>query len=326
VKIVILHGVDALGPPADPVLDDVAGALRERGHTVASLAVGDRIEPVLASLRESAPDLVFNLTESFEGKSALDASLAALLNLMGQRYTGSSPAGLVLAGDKILSKKLLSFHGIQTPDFATLYRGTLDHADDLRFPVIVKPPQEDASLGITESSVVHDLRDLLERMNELQATYQQPVLIEQFIPGREFYVGVLGNAHAEALPVIELRFPADPANPHRIASYDVKWSGAEGADATRPAAQSVVADDLPAELADRMRRIAVDAFQALRLRDYARIDCRVTDEGAVYVIEVNPNCYLEHESEFAMAARAAGLSYTELISRIAELATARYAR
>lgn len=325
-KIVILHGVDALGPPADPVLEDVAGALRDGGHAVASLAVGDRIEPVLASLRESAPDLVFNLTESFEGKSALDASLAALLNLMGLRYTGSSPAGLVLAGDKILSKKLLSFHGIQTPDFATLYRGTLDHADDLRFPVIVKPPQEDASLGITESSVVTDLRELLERMNELQATYQQPVLIEQFIPGREFYVGVLGNAHAEALPVIELCFPADPANPHRIASFDVKWSGSEGAGGARPAAQSMVAEDLPAELVEQMRRIAVEAFQALRLRDYARIDCRVTDDDAVYVIEVNPNCYLEHGSEFAMAAHAAGLGYTELIHRIAELATARYAR
>lgn len=325
-KIVILHGADALGPPADPVLDDVAGALREGGHAVASLAVTDRIEPVLASLRESTPELVFNLTESFEGKSALDASLAALMNLMGLRYTGSSPAGLVVAGDKVLCKKLLSFHGIQTPDFATLYRGTLDHADDLRFPVIVKPPQEDASLGITESSVVNDLRELLERMNDLQATYQQPVLIEQFIPGREFYVGVLGNANAEALPVVELQFPVDAANPHRIASFDVKWNAEESEGAGRPSAESVLARDLPEELVEHMRRMAVDAFHALRLRDYARIDFRVTDESAPYVIEVNPNCYLERHSEFAMAAGAMGLSYTELINRIAELATARYAR
>ena len=323
-KTLVLHGREALGPPADPVLEDVAGALREAGHAVELLAIGTSIEPAMAALREAAPDLVFNLTESFGGKSALEASLAAMLNLMGLRYTGSSPAGLVLAGDKILSKKLLGFHGIHTPEFATLYRGQLDHADDLSFPVIVKPPQEDGSLGISEMSVVRDLRELLERMNELQSIYQQPVLIERFIPGREFYVGVLGNAHAEALPVVELRFPADPSNPQRIASFDVKWTDPPaGGD---PVAESVVAADLPTELADRMQRIAAEAFQALRLRDYGRIDFRVTDAGDLYVIDVNPNCYLERRSEFAMAAGAAGMSYEELIGRIVELATARYAR
>jgi D-alanine-D-alanine ligase len=326
VKVAILHGADAAGPPADPVLEDVASALRGRGHDAALLTMDHPIEPVISALRTRAPDLVFNLTESFLGKSALDSALAGLLNLLGLRYTGSSPSGLMLAGDKSLSKKVLRFHGIRTPEFATLYRGALDHAGDLAFPVIVKPPQEDASLGITEKSVVKDLRELLGRMDELQQAYQQPVLVEEFIDGREFYVGVLGNANAQALPVIELDFSGDPANTLRIASWDVKWGeGESGGQAASPP-ESIVATDLPEDLVQRMQATALEAFHALRLRDYARIDLRVNDAGEVFVIEVNPNCYLESKSEFAMAAAAADIAYDELISRIIGLAAARYAR
>ncbi|MGH7554794.1 MAG: D-alanine--D-alanine ligase family protein [Longimicrobiales bacterium] len=321
-KITLLHGSDALEPPPDPVLDQVAGALVASGHLVHRLAVGNAIEPIIGALREEAPDLVFNLTESFDGKSALDSSIASLLNLIGLRYTGSSPAGLMLAGDKSLTKKVLGFHGIRTPEFATLYRGALDHAGDLKFPLIVKPPQEDASMGITESSVVSDLRELLQRMDDLQTTYQQPVLIEQFIPGREFYVAILGNANAAALPVVELDFSRDAANRYRIASYEVKWAEDEAISA----AESIIAENLPPELDAEMKRIALEAFQALRLRDYARIDMRVSEAGEVFVIEVNPNCYLEQESEFAMAASAGGIAFGDLVNRIAELATARYSR
>lgn len=325
-NIVILHGGDAAGPPRDPVLDDVAGALRARGHDAAFIVMDHPIEPVIGALRMRSPDLVLNLTESFRGKSALDAALAGLLNLLDLRYTGSSPSGLMLAGDKSLTKKVLRFHGIRTPEFATLYRGALDHAGDLSFPVIVKPPQEDASLGITEKSVVRDLRELLGRMDELQQAYQQPVLVEEFIEGREFYVGVLGNANAQALPVVELDFSGDPANTLRIASWDVKWGGDAGASPGATPPESVVARDLPDDLVQRMQATALEAFHALRLRDYARIDVRVNEAGEVFVIEVNPNCYLERNSEFAMAAGAAGIAYEDLICRIAELAAARYAR
>jgi D-alanine-D-alanine ligase len=325
-KVVVLHGGDAAGPPRDPVLDDVAGALRTCGHEAKFVTMDHPIEPVIGALRMYAPDLVFNLTESFRGKSALDAALAGLLNLLDLRYTGSSPSGLMLAGDKSLTKKVLRFHGVRTPEFATLYRGALDHAGELSFPLIVKPPQEDASLGITEKSVVRDLRDLLARMDELQQAYQQPVLVEEFIDGREFYVAVLGNAHAQALPVIELDFSRDPGNTLRIASWDVKWGGEAGASAGGSPPESVVADDLPEDLVQRMQTTAIEAFHALRLRDYARIDLRVNDAGEVFVIEVNPNCYLERKSEFAMAAGAAGIAYDDLIGRIVELAAARYAR
>jgi D-alanine-D-alanine ligase len=250
-----------------------------------------------------------------------------LLNLLGLRYTGSSPAGLIAAGDKSLTKKILSFHGIQTPQFATLYRGAVDWAGDLTFPVIVKPPQEDASLGITSASVVHEIKDLFDRIHELQLEFQAHVLVEQFIEGPEFYVGVLGNANVEALPIIELEFSGFPADRPRIASWEAKWGeDGEGSGAEFAGTKSIFPENLEPDLTERMKQIAIDSFQALRLQDYARIDLRVSPAGEIYVIEVNPNCYLERESEFARAAQKSGLEYQDLIARIIDLATARYSQ
>jgi D-alanine-D-alanine ligase len=311
----------------DPVLGQVADALRANGHVPSLLMVDADALPLVETLQRQPPDLVFNFAESFGGKSALESNVAALLNLLGLRYTGSSPAGLMLAGDKSLTKKVLSFHGVPTPKFATVYRGSLDSAGDLDFPVIVKPPQEDASLGITAKSVVRDIKELLEAIDRLQSEYQSPVLVEQFIEGREFYVGVLGNASPRALPVIELDFSKFPADKPRIASWEAKWGDSgTGSGAEFAGTESVFPADLAPALLEKMQRTAVDAFQALRLRDYARIDMRVNPAGDVYVLEVNPNCYLERESEFARAAGRDGLAYDKLIAAISELALGRYAR
>jgi D-alanine-D-alanine ligase len=327
VKVVVLHTAEALEPPADAVLEQIPAALTAAGHTASLLAVGSDVEPVITGLRAEAPDLVFNLAESFGGKSALESNVAALLNLLGLRYTGSSPAGLLLAGDKTLTKKMLRLHDIRTPEFATIYRGALDWAGDLAFPLIVKPPQEDASIGITSSSVVQDLKELFGKIDELQSEFQAPVLVEEFVDGREFYVGVLGNVSPEPLPAIELDFSALPAGRPRIASWDAKWgTDGQGAGEEFAGTKSVFPEGMAEDLVKRMQAIAVECFQALRLRDYARIDLRVTPSGDVYVIEVNPNCYLERESEFARAAERAGHSYDALISRIVDLAAARYAR
>jgi D-alanine-D-alanine ligase len=327
VKVVVLHTAEALEPPPDPILEQIPAALAAGGHTPSLLAVGSDVESVVAGLRAASPDLVFNLAESFGGKSALESNVAALLNLLGLKYTGSSPAGLLLAGDKTLTKKILRLHGIRSPEFATVYRGALDWAGDLAFPVIVKPPQEDASIGITSSSLVQDLKELFAKIDELQSQFQAPVLVEEFVDGREFYVGVLGNVNPEALPVIELDFSALPAGRPRIASWEAKWgTDGQGAGEEFAGTKSVFPDGVAPELVSRMQAVAVECFQALRLRDYARIDLRVTDGGEVYVIEVNPNCYLERESEFARAAERAGLAYDALIARIVDLASARYAR
>jgi D-alanine-D-alanine ligase len=326
-NVVLLHTKDAVDGEEDPVLGQIEQALRAGSHESRRVMVDASVEPVIRELSNNRPDLVMNLAESFAGKSALESSVAGLLNLLDLRYTGSSPAGLLVAGDKTLSKKVLVFHGIKTPQFATVYRGMVDWAGDVKFPLIVKPPQEDASLGITNKSIVHDVKELLEKIAEIQGEYQSPALAEQFIEGREFYVGVLGNQNARALSVIELDFSKLPADRPRIASWAAKWGDEGDAKGTEfEGTESVFPENLPDELRERMQKAAVDAFHALRLRDYARVDMRVTEAGEIYVIEVNPNCYLEAKSEFARAAERDGIGYDALIAQIIELASARYAR
>jgi D-alanine-D-alanine ligase len=327
VKITVLHSKDALDPPVDPLFDQLDAALAENGHTSERLAAEDSIEPMIKQLKNPQPDLVFNLAESFRGKSALESNVAALLNLLDLRYTGSSPAGLILAGDKTLTKKVLAFHGILSAKFATMYRGQSDWVGDISFPLLVKPPQEDASLGITQKSIVNDVKELLDVISSTQQEYQSPVLVEEFIDGREFYVGVIGNSKVEALPIIELDFSKFPAGLPKIASWESKW----GDDGDEKGAQfegtrSIFPTDISEELAEKIQQVAIDSFKALRLRDYARIDIRVTAKEEIYVIEANPNCYLEKNSEFARAALKAGLDYPALIARIIELANGRYSR
>lgn len=332
-RIVLLHSADALEPPEDPVLAQLREALERLSHDVVMVPADADIVPVVHALRTTQPDLVFNLAESFAGVSALESNVAALLNLLGLRYTGSSPAGLLLAGDKSLAKQVLRFHRVRTPEFATVYRGAVEWAGEIDFPVIVKPPQEDASIGITRASVVRDLKQLFDRIDALHKEFRQPVLVEEFVDGREFYVGVLGNFEPHALPIMELDFSGLPPGMPRVASWEAKW-GADGSGAGIAAAksaefagtQSIFPADLDALLAERIQRTAVRAFEVLRLRDYARIDLRVTSSGDIFVIEVNPNCYLERGAEFARAGERDGLTYDALIARILELAIARYAR
>jgi len=326
-KIALLHTIDALEPPIDPVLGQIEAALQSGGHEVSKLVVDKTVQPLVTALNEQRPDIVFNIAESFAGKSALESNVAALLNLLDLRYTGSSPAGLILAGDKTLTKKILTFHGILTAKFATVFRGAVDWAGKIDFPLILKPPQEDASLGITQKSIVNNVQELLEKISSLQEEYQGPVLAEEFIDGREFYVGVLGNSDVKALPIMEMDFTGYPEGKPKIASWEAKW-GDEGDEkgAEFEGTKSIFPTNVSEELAERMKKVAVDAFQALRLRDYARVDLRVTPEEEIYVIEVNPNCYLEQSAEFASAAAKDGTDYNTLINRIVELANARYSR
>ena len=327
-KITIIHASDALEPPpADPVLEQIASALQAAGHVTSRIAVDRDLTHTVAALTNEKPDLVFNVAESFSGKSALEGSVAGLLNLLDLRYTGSSPAGLMLAGDKSISTKMLRASGVKTPDSTTLFRGTIETAGKLSFPLIVKPPQEDASLGISGKSVVKDLQELFQQLDALHTEYASPILVEEFIDGREFYVGVLGNSQPQALPPMEMDFTGFPADKPRIASWEAKWGDdGEGSGAEYAGTKSVFPENLDEELVERMHGVAVDAFKALRLRDYARVDMRVNAAGEIFVLEINPNCYLEKDAEFARAAKQAGIEYDALIARIVELAAARYAR
>jgi D-alanine-D-alanine ligase len=326
-RIVVLHASDATDPPVDPVLGQVREALAAAGHDASLLAVDHDLTQTVRGLTDRKPDLVFNLAESYSGRSALESSIAGLLNLLDLRYTGSSPSGLMLAGDKSISTKMLRANGIKTPDSSTLFRGAIESADKMHFPLIVKPPQEDASLGITGKSVVKDLQELFAQLDHIHTEYSSPILVEEFIDGREFYLGVLGNQQPQALPVVEMDFTGFPPDRPRIASWAAKWGDdGEGSGAEFAGTKSVLPDDLDAALIEKMNAVALGAFKALRLRDYARVDMRVRDDGEVYVLEINPNCYLEREAEFARAAAKAGTEYNALIARIVELASARYAR
>jgi D-alanine-D-alanine ligase len=262
------------------------------------------------------------LTESYAGDDTMDMNIAAYMELVGCCYTGAGPQALYLAQDKALAKKIFAFHGIRTPFFATSYRGKLDHSHDIAFPLIVKPVSEDGSIGIDTSSVVASVKELMEKIHDIHEEFDSPALIEEYIEGREIYASVLGNEKAEALPLIELDLSKLPEGTPKIAGKEVKWE--KETDAYKMT-KSAPAENLDEEMTRRLSETAVAAYQALKLRDYGRIDMRVTDKGDVYVIEANPNPWLSSGAEFAMAARKAGRSYNQLIAEIVDLARARYA-
>jgi len=300
--------------------EQVTDALRKNGHEAFLYELNG--EKALLELAKNDADLVFNLVEAYEGDDSKEAHVAAYLDLLGLRYTGAGPQALFVAQDKALAKKLFNFHGIRTPNFASSYRGKLDHMDDLEFPLIVKPGSEDGSIGIDVGSVVKSVRELMERIELIQERFGSPALIEEFIDGREIYVGVLGNGSPEALPPVELDLSKLPKGMPRIAGMEVKWEkGTEAYDVTRAA----VARDLPNELRARIQETALAAYATLGLRDYGRIDLRVTAKEEIYVIEVNPNPWLAPEAELAIAAAAANRDYPRLIGEIADRALARYA-
>jgi D-alanine-D-alanine ligase len=301
------------------VEDEVAEALVKLGHEAVKHELDGTPKSLLALARIEC-DLVFNLTESFADDDTADFKIAGFLELIGKRYTGSGTHGLMLAQDKAIAKKIFAFHGVHTPVFAKSFRGRLDFSHDLQFPVIVKPAREDGSIGIEFSAVVSSIRELMERMDWLHANFDSPVLIEEYIEGREMYVGVIGNDKPEALPVVELDLSKLPDGTPRIAAAEVKWG--KGTKAYRDT-KSAVATDLTDETVMALQQTAVAAYQALELRDYGRVDMRLAPDGRVYVIEANPNPWLSSKAEFAMAARKAGRTYPQLVEEIVELAMAR---
>ncbi|MGZ6125075.1 MAG: D-alanine--D-alanine ligase family protein [Myxococcales bacterium] len=300
--------------------EHVAEALRANGYDAFPHEVRD--EPSLLALAKTNADLIFNMLEAYAGDDSREPQVAGFLDLLELRYTGAGPQALFLAQDKALAKKLFEFHGIRTPRFASCYRGKLDHVDDLQFPLIVKPASEDGSVGIDAGAVVRGLRELMERISMIQEKFDSPALIEEYIEGREMYVGVLGNDKPAALPVVELDLSRLPEGMPKIAGREVKWDkGTAAYEVTRSAA----ARDLDAEVAKRLQDTALQVYSVLKLRDYGRVDMRLTPDGRIYVIEANPNPWLAPEAELAIAAGLAGRGYGELIGQIVELALARYA-
>lgn len=294
--------------------------LRRAGHRTFSMVV-DGSRGCLNRLARVEADLLFNLVETFGDDDTKEPHVAAYYDLLGLPYTGSGPRGLALAMDKALAKKVLAFHRVQTPRFVTVFRGRLDWAHDIDFPVIVKPVREDGSIGIGFTAVAGSIKELMERIDELHTDFNHPVLIEQYIDGREIYVGVIGNARPEAFPPVELDLSHLPKGTPRIAGIEVKWQ--EGTRAYR-GSRVRIPDDLSGEVVTAIRRTALTSFQALHLRDYARFDFRLTADNKLYLIEANPNPYLYSAAEFIKGARASGRTYPATILEIVDLALTRH--
>jgi D-alanine-D-alanine ligase len=312
-------GEDASRSSIVSVVNEVVSSLaRDGAHAVTCIAVEGDFAELRARLEIVAPACVFNLCESIAGDARLETALPIMLDLMGVPYTGSPPEALSAALYKDRVKQRLFAAGVPTP------RGVLmnspDDPCDLPFPLIVKPSREDGSAGIHGRSVVHDTASLRERVDEVITTFHAPGLIEEYIDGRELNVALLGYPQARVLPLQEIDFSNLPDDCPKIVSYDAKWRMGSVEDlGTRP----VMLPDMPSTTAARVRRAAVEAFRAVGVRDYGRVDLRLSAAGVPFVVDVNPNCDIGPDAGFARAAASVGIDYPALVRMIVRYALSR---
>jgi D-alanine-D-alanine ligase len=299
---------------------DVLQALRRLGHEVHVLGIGDRVAPLSEVIEEWRPHVVFNLLDDFQGIISHDHYVVAYLELLRQRYTGCNPRGMMLSRDKVLTKRILASHGVATPAFRLFPfgRGFREPAR-VAFPLFVKSATEDASLGISQASLVEDMRSLRERVEFIHHEVESDALVEEYIDGREIYVGVLGNSKLVTLPPWELDFGALPPAQARIATSRVKWNRNYQA---RHGIQTGRARGLSREQHEQLRRLAKRTYRALYMSGFARMDFRLCEDGRVFLLEANANPNLSKGEDLADSAKAAGLSYTALIDRIVQLGRA----
>jgi D-alanine-D-alanine ligase len=290
--------------------------LREIGHEVRVLGIHDDLSGIRQVVEEFHPQIVFNLMEAFAGVTTFDQNVVSYLELLRLPYTGCNPRGLILARDKALSKKLLAYHRIPVPEFTVVRVGRKPVLSKrLTFPLIVKSLFFEASAGISQASVVENPEQLARRVTFIHENLGTAAIVEQFIDGRELYVGVIGNERLEAFPVWEMSFDKMPENRWRIATERVKWS-------TQYQKRNGIMTDqakLDPPTADRIQKLAKRAYRALDLNGYARIDVRMDDEGRAFVLEANPNPNLAYGEDFAESGEKAAVDYEKLLDRIVAL-------
>jgi D-alanine-D-alanine ligase len=344
-RVIVIFNRDFEGAEADPenkaredikgIAEHVVELLARDGLATGALGVTGDVFAAVEGIKAFAPDVVFNLCESIGGDNRFEPLLPLLLDREGIAYTGSGPLTLSIALHKHKAKDILRARGVPTPeaayvtspDVSELFRTPDGPRAAIRFPLIVKPAREDASVGIHSESVVHDRAALARRVTHVLSHYRQPALVERYIEGREIYVSMLGRPTGapQIFPFYEIDFSLMPADRPRIVSFDGKW--VEGSDefiGTKP----VPCTNLSPALQARITEVAISAFEAMEVRDYARLDVRLPesgpDAGTPFVIDVNPNCDLsDGAGGYSKAAAAAGLGYDAVIRRIVELALLR---
>ena len=293
---------------------DVVSTLKKLGHEVYPLGVKSDLGVIHSAIETWKPDIAFNLLEEFDGVAVYDQHVVSYLELLHLPYTGCNPRGLMLARDKALTKKVLSFHRIPHPEFIDVPQGrTVKRPKWLTFPLIVKSVNEEASLGISQASIVGDDDKLSERVTFIHTSVGSGALIERYIEGREFYVGVIGNGQLQVLPVWELIMDKLPDDAKRIATERVKWSRTYQ---QKYGITSREAENLSESKTEEIQNLAKGVYRALGLSGYARVDMRMDAEGHLYVLEANPNPQIAEDEDFADSAKKAGYHYQELLQEL----------
>jgi D-alanine-D-alanine ligase len=289
---------------------DVITHLKAAGHEVMPLGLSDNLSELRRAIADWKPDIVFNLLEEFDGIVTYDQHVVAFLELMRQPYTGCNPRGMLLSRDKVLSKQLLSYHRIPTPQFMVFARGKKPRIPrKLQFPLFVKSSTEDASLGIAHASVA-------ERIAFIHEQTHSDALVEEYIEGRELYVGVIGNDRLKVLPVWEMRFGSLPESLPAIATRKVKWDRRYQ---SKYGITTAAALDLPEGTVARLEQLSKRIFRALHLTGYARMDFRLRADGGLYVLEANANPNISMAEDFSQSALTAGMRYRDVLNRILQL-------
>lgn len=299
---------------------DVVDTLRTIGHEVRPIGLVDELTELRDTILEWQPHVAFNLLEEFHSVATYDQHVVSYLELMKQPYTGCNPRGLLLSHDKVLSKKILTYHRIHTPKFS-VYRPdcAIRPSRKLQYPLFVKSAVEDASLGISQASIVHNDKELVDRVEFVHQQTRDDALVEEYIEGRELYVGVVGNQRLTTLPIWEMAFTKMPEHIARIATRKVKW------DRRYQEKHGIMTDqakDLGPPLEQNISRLCKRVFRVLQMSGCARMDLRLRPDGTIYVLEANANPNLAYGEDFAESADKAGINYQTLIQRIVNLGIA----
>lgn len=302
-------------------MEDIKEALDSLGYKSVVFNVDSDVNRLIRFLQEEKPDMIFNLVECIENESILEMNVAALYELFKIPYTGAGPLALGTALNKPRVKEILAANGINTPHhqvFKVLDKICLK--DGMEFPLIVKPAREDASVGISEKSVVYTPNELRRQVRYIWGEFEQPALVEQFIDGRELNVAIVGNRKPIVLPISEIDFSGLDAGMHKIVSYAAKWlNGTVEYQGTK----GVCPAQLPGAIETEVKAMALKCYELIGCRDYARIDFRLSTDGVPYVLEVNPNPDISDDAGFARSARAYGFSFPQIIGKIVESALER---
>jgi len=299
---------------------DVQATLEGLGHEVRVLGVYSDLAPICGTVEEWAPHVTFNLLEEWDSVALYDQNVVAYLELLGVKYTGCNPRGLMLARDKALSKKLLAYHRVSIPEFQVFPLGRrVKRPKRLDFPLFVKSVTEDASLGISRASLVAGDAALAERVRFVHEKAGTDAIAEQFVEGRELYVSVIGNDRLRVFPVWELVFTEKPEDAPLIATRRAKWDLKYQ---KKWGVVSKAAEELPNGLAERIGKLSKRIYRFLCLSGYARIDFRLSPEGRLYFLEANPNPQLSFGEDFAESVEAGGVGYEQLLVRILGLGLA----